>query len=222
MSSGSATDYYKFDDETILSYEIGTKNTLLNNRLILNASIFYMKLSDMQVQQPVTSSASYLANAAEATGKGFEFDLNYQVTNSLSTNFGFGYSDVTFDSYTEDILDSSGNKTGENDYSGNQNYYAPKYNYNIGVNYRANNGFYGNVNLVGYGKTYLDRANEYKRDPYSIVNAKIGYETEQVDVYLYAKNLFDKTYNSEGYFGGNYTLTSAPRQVGVQVKYRFR
>lgn len=221
MNNGSDEKYYKFDDETLISYEIGSKNSFLDDTLILNTAIYYMDINDMQVQQPVTSSSSYIANAAEATGKGFEIDANYRINNNLSALLGFGYSDVKFDKFKEDILDNVGNKIGEEDYSGNQNYYAPKYNYNLGLKYRTQSGFYSNINLIGYSKTYLDRKNKYKRDPYKIVNAKIGYEMDNLDIYIYGKNIFDEKYDQEGYFSGNYTIPSKPRHLGVQLRYRF-
>lgn len=211
VPNGSSSKYYKFDDESLISYEMGSKNILLNNKLILNAAIFYMTMKDMQVQESVNSSSSYITNAAKASGKGFEIDLDYKITEGIYADLGVGYSDVTFDEF----VDSSGS------YEGNQNPYSPKYNYNLGLSYRATNGFYSNINLNGYGKIYLDKKNKYSRNAYKIVNTKIGYETENFDIYLYGKNIFDKTYDAQGYFSGYYTLLSPPRQVGVQLKYRF-
>jgi len=68
---------------------------------------------------------------------------------------------------------------------------------------------------------YLDSSNEYKRDAYELVNAKIGYEKEDYNIYLYAKNIFDKEYDLEGLWGGSYDVYSQPREIGVQLAYRF-
>ena len=80
------------------------------------------------------------------------------------------------------------------------------------------NGLYARADLVGYGDMYFDKANEYKRDAYQIVNAKIGYETEHYDIYLYGKNIFDEEYD---YVNTTYTTYSDPGEVGLQVTYRF-
>ena len=106
-------------------------------------------------------------------------------------------------------------------YKGNKNPYAPDYTFNIGAQYRHESGFYARADLIGYGEMYFDKANEYSRDAYEIVNAKIGYETEHFDVYLYGKNLFDKEYDSDGYYGGFYTIYSDPGEVVLQAVYRF-
>jgi len=106
-------------------------------------------------------------------------------------------------------------------YEGNKNPYAPNYTFNIGAQYRHSSGFYARADLIGYGKMYFDKANEYSRDAYELVNAKIGYEMENFDVYLYGKNVFDKEYNTYGYMGGFYTVYSDPGEVDLQLVYRF-
>ncbi|WP_020588048.1 TonB-dependent receptor [Desulfobacter curvatus] len=207
-----ATDsqYYTFDEEELWSYEIGVKNTFLNNRLIVNASIYLMDISDMQVSEKVSSLQSYVTNAAEATGKGVELELMGKITAGLTITAGFGYTDIEFD----DFKDTAG------DYQGNKSTYSPEYTFNIGAQYRWENGFYARADLIGYGEMYFDKANEYKRDAYQIVNAKIGYETAQFDIYLYGKNIFDEEYDSYGYYGGYYTIYSDPGEVGFQVTFR--
>ncbi len=42
-------------------------------RLMLNASVYYMDINDMQVEKAVNQIESYMTNAAEATGKGNVF-----------------------------------------------------------------------------------------------------------------------------------------------------
>ena len=208
-----ATDpqYYSYDAETLWSYEIGLKSAFLNNRLILNGSVYYMDITDMQVTEAVTPVESYLTNAAEATAKGVELEMTARVSDGLSLMAGFGYSDIEFDSF----------KDAMGDYEGNKNPFAPDYTFNIGAQYRHDSGFYARADLIGYGKMYFDKANDYPRDAYEIVNAKSGYETEHFDIYLYAKNLFDKEYDSDGYYNGFYIIYSAPREIGLQLVYRF-
>nr|WP_319494472.1 TonB-dependent receptor [uncultured Desulfobacter sp.] len=208
-----ATDsqYYTFDEEELWSYEVGVKNTFFNNRLIVNASIYLMDISDMQVSENVSSLESYVTNAAEATGKGIELEVTAKITAGLTMTVGFGYTHIEFD----DFKDTAG------DYQGNKSTYSPEYTFNLGAQYRWKNGFYARTDLIGYGDMYFDKANKYKRDAYQIVNAKIGYEAEHFDIYLYGKNIFDKKYDSYGYYGGYYTIYSDPGSVGLQMTYRF-
>ena len=208
-----ATDpqYFSYDPEYLWSYEAGFKNTFLNNRISLNGAIFYMDISDMQVTQAISPAEGFVTNAAEATSIGGELELTAWITNGLSIMAGLGYTNSEFDKF-EDAL---GN------YEGNTVPFAPDYTFNIGAQYRHPIGFYVRADWIGYGETYFDKENNYSRDPYQLVNSKIGYETDNFDVYLYAKNLFDEEYDSIGYYDGFYTIYSDPRELGLQLVYRF-
>lgn len=199
-----------YDEETLWSYEVGSKTSFFDGRLIFSAAVYYMNIDDMQVNTAVDSVQSYRANAARATSKGAEMEIRCKVTQSLSLFASYGYNDTAFDSFSDD----------DGDYKGNTNPYAPKYNYNIGAQYRHQDGYYARVDLNGYGKMYFDKANQFSRDAYELVNAKIGYEAEHFDLYLYAKNLFDKEYDSDGYYSGYYTIYSPPREIGINLVWR--
>lgn len=213
----AAANYPKvYDEEKLWAYEIGSKNSFFNNTLILNAAIYYMKVDDMQVTTFVHESGSghsfeYKSNAAEATSKGFEFDLTYKATTALKFFAAFGYNDTEFDEY----------KDAKGDFSGNTNPLAPDYNYNIGAQYRSDSGCYARIDINGYGEMYLDRENQYKRGSFNLVNTKVGYETEVYDIYFYTSNLFDKEYDSDGIYNGAYVIYSEPKEVGVQLSFRF-
>lgn len=165
----------------------------------------------MQTNVYLSASNAIKTNAAEATSQGFEASLNFQLNNSLNLFAGFSYNDIKFDKYYDGTADLSGNRTE----------LSPKYDFNIGAVYRADNGFYASADISAYGDMYLDNENDYKRDAYELVNAKIGYETDDFDIYLYGNNIFDKEYDRDGVFRGFYNYYSEPREIGVQLAYRF-
>lgn len=208
-----ATDpqYSSYDEESLWSYETGIKYLLMDKRLMLNAALFHMDISDMQVEDNVDPLTYYITNAAEATSQGMELELTAQISKGLTLMGGFGYTDIEFD----DFSDANGN------YEGNKNPFAPDYTFNIGAQYRHTNGFFCRADLIGYGEMFLDKANQYSQDGYQIVNAKIGYEMQNFDIYLYGKNIFDKEYDSIGYYGGTYVVCSSPGEVGLQIVTRF-
>ncbi len=74
------------------------------------------------------------------------------------------------------------------------------------------------MNVTGYGKSYLDNANEYEMDAYELVNAKIGYEWEHVDFYIYGKNILDEEYYHENV---SMVSFSDSREIGARLTYRF-
>jgi len=199
-----------FDKETLWNYELGYKSTLLDNKLTLNAALYYMDISDMQIKNAATPGSEYVSNAAKAHSQGIELEADYKLNDEFSLSGAFGLNNTKYD----DFKDSNG------DYTGNTNIFSPKYNYNIGLQYRSMEGYYARADLNGYGKMYLDKENMYEKKAYSLVNVKVGYESEDYDIYLYAKNLFDKNHDTINY-SKYYTIYSDPREVGIQIAYRF-
>lgn len=203
--------YASYDEETLWSYELGVKSAFFDRRLIVNGAVYYMAINNMQVSEAVSPSETYITNAAEATATGGELEVTARIAQGLTLTAGFGYCDITFDEYHDQL----------GDYGGNHNTFAPDYTFNLGAQYRHVSGAYARVDLLGYGKIYFDKTNEYSRDPYELVNLKIGYEGEHFDVYLYGKNIFDTEYDSVGWYDGFYTVYSDPREIGLQLTYRF-
>lgn len=142
---------------------------------------------------------------------GLELELAAKLTRSLKVFISYGYNKTEFDSFS----DING------DYKDKSNPFAPEYNYNVGLEYRGHNGLYGRCDVSGYGEMYFDKANKFKKDSYELVNLKLGYESEFFDIYLYGKNIFDKEYDSEGYYSGYYTIYSPPGEIGITTSFRF-
>ena len=211
FAAPNQSQHLSFEKETVWNYEFGSKTSFFNDRLDLNFSLFYMDITDMQVETAVDNIYTWIQNAAEATSKGVELEAQFKATDEISLFTSCGYTDVTFDEFS----DTKG------DYSGKTNPYAPKYSLGIGAQYRSRAGWFARVDATGYGEMYLDKANKYKRDAFALLNAKIGYEGESFDAYITAKNIFDKVYDSVGYYEGRYTVPSPPREIALSVAYRF-
>ena len=208
----STTDpqYISFEPEELWNYEIGAKISLFDDRLFVRASLYYMEIQDMQVDQAESAMIQYITNAAEATSKGGEIELTARPVKGLSVTAGLGINDTTYDTFQDTM----------GDYSGNKAAYAPEYTVNLGISYRHRNGLFVAADMVGYGDMYIDKANENKVGAYELVNTKVGYEFDGLDVYLYADNLFDTEYNYINY-AGYYNIYSPPREIGLQLAYRF-
>lgn len=204
--------YKTYDEESLISYEIGTKNSFLSDTLKFNFNIYYMDIDNTQIEQMQQVSTLYVANAATATSKGFESEMSAILTDEISFYGTFGLNLSKFKSFAENLVD----------YKGNYLPNAPKYNYSTGFIYRNNAGFYSSIGLSGYGKTYFDKANKISQNPYELVNAKIGYERDCFDIYLYANNLFDKNHDAiNAYFNGTTSILKDGREIGIKFTYRF-
>ncbi len=203
-------DLKSYDKETLWNYEIGVKTSLFDDKLLFNMSIFYMDIEDMQVATNLTPLSAYISNAAKATSKGLELETAYQAFKYLTLFANLGYAKTQFDKFSDNL----------GDYSNNDNPFAPRYNYSLGFKYRDNRGIFGKFDINGQGSFYADKANQFESKSATIINAKIGYETDQYEIYVYGNNITDEAYNIDGYFN-YYTLLSSPREIGIQMAYRF-
>lgn len=216
--------YISYDPEYTWNYEAGCKSTWLDNRLMLNLAAFYIKWTDQHVRLTVSPTEWAFQNAAESHSQGFEAELIARPITGLEFVAGFGYTDAKFDDYRDPIYNPmTGLKIGENVYDDKRINGVPKYTCNIAAQYRHKTGLFGRVELQGIGKSYWDSANEIEEDAYELVNSRLGYETEHFDIYLYAKNIFDKEYLSAALDMGNYYGARAgdPQTFGIMLTGRF-
>jgi len=222
-----------YDREYSWNYEIGIKSSWLDRRLILNLAAFYIDWKDKQVFIHTGAATNIVKNAAEATSMGFEIEALARPVRGLEIIGSFGYLDTEFDEFTDPIYDPmTGAKTGEKSYKGKQLPLAPEYSYNLAVQYRYplfnSITLFSRLELQGVGDFYYDFDNEKKQSSYEIVNARLGYEGEYkgygLDLYLWAKNIFDKEYSTSawgssqmGWFG----RAGDPQTFGVTLTGRF-
>ncbi len=201
-----------YDQESLISYELGYKGMFFDNTIKFNTNIYYMDIDDMQVEESLMPGITYMVNAATATSKGLEIEFEALLNNEFTVFASGGLNDTSFDEF----------KDTKGEYKGNTSPFAPKYNFNVGGQYRNGAGYYARVDINGYGKTYFDKANKYSQKAYTLVNTKIGYETNSFEIYLYANNLFDKKHDAtNAYFNGNLTVYKQEREIGMQLAYRF-
>ncbi len=207
-------DRFTYDPEYIWSYEIGLKSKWLDDRLMVNISAFYNDIEDKQVIELIGAPNNRnVLNAAKARSYGVEFDMRYKPVPGLTLMASAGY----LNSKLEDW------ESGGVNFDGNTSPGAPEFSYMAGVNYRWESGFVVGANVTGVSSFYSDIKNELNNDGYALVNAQAGYEGENIDVMIWAKNIFNANYNDRSMNWGGTTLVQQgePRSFGVQAAYRF-
>ncbi|MEQ9316589.1 MAG: TonB-dependent receptor [Henriciella sp.] len=94
----------QFDPEFINSYEIGTKNTLANGALQLNATGFYYDYTGYQITQIINQSSANFNVDAEI--KGFELETIWNPASTFVINANLGLLDAQVkDTFGIDVLD---------------------------------------------------------------------------------------------------------------------
>ena len=97
-SSRNGLDFNQaFDQETVLSYELGWKSQLMDNHLRLNAAAFYMEVDDIildYLPDPVNNPQFVeVFNSGNADIYGVEVDLEAALTERFLVSFNYAYLD---------------------------------------------------------------------------------------------------------------------------------
>jgi iron complex outermembrane receptor protein len=216
----------EYEEETVSSFEIGSKNVLADGRVRLNATAFYYDYEGYQIEQLV-GFVFALTNAEAAEVLGLELESTFLVNNNFSIIANASFQQSEFTDYV--ATDSLNPQLGEQDVSGNPLPGAPDTTANISFVYELDSGF-----AFQLGASYKSEINfrEFDNDAdaqeaYTLWNANIRWESEDdtINARLYANNLTDEEY-FQAAFASSLTQNrlgswGAPRQVGVEVSYNF-
>jgi iron complex outermembrane recepter protein len=88
-----------FNSDSLWSYELGAKDTLFNRRLSFQASIYYIKWSDIQTLVSLPSCAAvFTANRGKAVSRGFDLQIEGIIAEGLKAGATVGYTDAYYPS----------------------------------------------------------------------------------------------------------------------------
>jgi outer membrane receptor protein involved in Fe transport len=230
---------FSFDEEDVLSFELGGKFTFADGAARLNISIYRNEYDDLQVSAlsgPVTFT---VGNAASAVTQGVDADLQWQATEALFIQASVSLLDAKYDDFQGAACSyfqtSNGLcPNGVQDLSGKTLPYAPNYSYNVSATYvwPLADGLEISGMLRAYGED--DKALAQDLDPldyqksYIKLDARLALakETGQWELALIGRNLTNETTvgfaNDITFFAGShYGMTEAPRSVALQGTIRF-
>ena len=220
------------DSEEVTAFELGSKSTLMDGRLQLNAALFYQDVSDKQgitYDSNLAAPVSRLISLGDADIYGVELELLAVPTDNLELSLGIGWfdgeikADPGYIVYTAagDELTLDGSELGSPDLmvNGVASYNIPL---NDGAVVTLQTDFSYHSEGVGTG------GNEYNySEAKTLVNARVFWvsASEKWEVQAYVKNVFETEYidNTYGSAGSDYVLGNMgmPRWAGVKVGMNF-
>ena len=230
-------DLLSYEPEMTDAVEIGFKGDFWDQRLRLNAAVFYQTYDDFQVAQTIHEQATTLiTNAAKVESKGVEFDFIANVSDSLTVDGSITYAHSNYDKYANAPCSHAaqeGCSSGVIDLGGKKLDNAPLWTTNLGMNYRqAIEPWNGGECFTRLDVSYrsdttlhvsLDRATD--QEAYTLINGQLGFEDMQGRwrASLWAKNLTDKKYaiSSVSNSGGLSFIQGLPRTYGITLDWFF-
>jgi iron complex outermembrane receptor protein len=210
VASDGSKYFAYFDPEHANQWEVGTKASLVKDKLSITASYYNIKVKDKVMPDPTNVQNSI--QGGEVESKGFEVSVVGSPIDGLNIIAGFSHNDSEV-------------TVGDPTYVGYRPEEAgPKNLFNFWANYKVQEGALKNVG-IGFGANSaselytLNRASigTFAIPSYTIFNAALSYNEDKYSVILKLDNIANKKY-----FSGWSTVTPQRlRTVSLSLSYRF-
>jgi len=225
IDPSNATSY---DSDSLWSYELGFKSNLADNRVTLNAAVFFIDWSDIQQLNRLACGFQFTQNAGQAESKGFEVELAAAPIDGLTLSAAVGYTNakITDDGGVPGV--AIGDKVqGVPDWTGtlSAQYMWPAFGDWEGI-IRGDGNYYGksfSANNESIG------ANARLRDSWTQLNLRAGIINEKWDLLLFVDNVTDERASladsrsiAAELPGRQRLVVSRPRTMGIEARMRFR
>jgi outer membrane receptor protein involved in Fe transport len=232
-SGTSTSGNFVYDPEFTTNYELSLlRSRWLDNRLAVNANIFYVDWKDQQVlvTDRVDNTEFRTVNAGKSQLSGFELEVFANPTASLSLFANIGFVDTEFTDFR--TKDAEGNIM-EN-FTGSEFLNAPDTSAAAGFSYHVSRklSVQADINyladsLSNFDDLVTDDNEALRNDARTITNDKITYKhNKHIEFALIGKNIFDKDYISRNRRdvsrgSDNFVNVGDPRTVWLQVQGKF-
>ncbi|MHA7231239.1 TonB-dependent siderophore receptor [Vibrio campbellii] len=209
----NSTDYTNDGEELGaergISYEVGTKWELFDERLYVTGALFDITLENiaLDVEDGVNAGGDVMykkTQDGEQVHRGAEILAQGFVTEELSLTASAMYLDA-------EITESA-------DYKGNRPADVPEFSASVWSSYKVQNNTNVNLGLIYEGERYGDAANTFKKDGYARIDMGVSYThkyDENLDIVtrFNVENLFDTDYLA----GGGSTNSKQDGASGVVI-----
>jgi iron complex outermembrane receptor protein len=208
-------DFMSFDPETVDSFELGWKASLLDNRVNISLAGFIAQYTDVQIPGSVGFDANgdginetfigITSNAGEADVNGIEFEGNALVGKDFAgdgSRFSINWSLGVLDAKYNTFIDAFGNDVADQRVFQNTPEITAHMGFNFGLPMAG-----GMTDFIGLASLRSD-ASQFEvpnpfldQDGFVLVDASVVYTVDSglFSIGVHGKNLFDKEYVVAGY-----------------------
>ena len=221
-----------FDDESVDSFEVGSKMSFLDQSLFLNLAAFHNKYEDIQLSvftQYIDGSGNPqffgdFANAGQGTVNGVELEYQWLPNANWLISGNLAWLDAKYDEFITAGVNVADSQRFTN---------APEFSGAVNVEYRTDLANGGNLSArVGYSYQSevwptTDLSPLIRQEGYGLVNAGVIWTVNDAWSFaLQGTNLADEEYRTTGYnldtaLGVTTGFYGAPRQYMLTARYDF-
>ncbi len=204
-----------YDEERAWTTELGWKKSWLDDAVRTNVALFYSYIHDYQVERSLVATDYAVLNADRAQSYGAEVEFQARLFDGFTLEGSLGVVKTEFDRFTDPLTGA--------DLSGNRAPFVPEIDASLSGTYRHSSGLFARVELFYQGQTYFDDFNngDFREPGYTLVNAALGYETDQFQLSVFGRNITDQVYYQNISPDLRAGTVGAPAVFGVRCQYSF-
>ncbi|MEM9046581.1 MAG: TonB-dependent receptor [Pseudomonadota bacterium] len=210
LNRGAVVD---FDPEFTNNFELAFRSEWMNGDLTANANMFYTRWKDQQVNVLGPSGNPFDAqteNAGRSRIFGAELDIRAFPLEDLEIFGSLGFTDTKFTDFNLDGVQLAGNEFVN----------APNVTASFGGVYWLTDTIFFGADASFTAASFSDVQNTLENDSRFLVNARLGYESDDWSVFGYVDNLTDQDYVT-GNFAGNTIRAGDPLTFGLIGQINF-
>ncbi len=228
LSPGLPQDQLLFGPESLVNFEIGGKLQTTDGRLRADVSVFYMARHNEQLitgeqldPGDPNTFIFYTGNAKSGHNYGLESTLAWSATRAWEFGGSLGLLQTRYHGFVQNGAELADRALP----------HAPSWQAAVNAAWRDPRGPYARLDITGMGAFFYDLPpNETRSHAYGLVNAKLGWQSDKYQFYVWGRNLLDKNYTVRGFYFGDeppdfpnklYTQLGEPRNWGVHATLKF-
>jgi outer membrane receptor protein involved in Fe transport len=219
---GLSTLPERFKSDHLWSFELGTKTSWFDNRLVANAALFDIEWSNIQTNVFLPCGFITVVNAGKVRSRGGEAEVSWAATRGLTLSAAAAYTNATLVDKTAQFSAQEGDRVPN----------VPKITANAAAEYRWPLGTGDRsiftraaIAYIGDSFTEFDSLVTAKQVPSSTsVDASLGVSAGKWEAAIFAKNLTNRFIVTGVDTDRNVPVTysvAPPRTLGLEVRTQF-
>lgn len=219
---GGVNDIRIVEDDSIWTYEVGSKVTVLDRTLFLEGAVYYSEWDEFQLQGISPVGFAYMINGGDAKMKGVELGITWSTPISgLSTVLSGGYVDAEFDVVNPALTASAPEFVAGERLPG-----VPEWSGSLSVSYNAPLGGSGLDLIAGGVFTFRDGQKDATgqpgifTDPSDALSLRVGVKNDRWELIAFMENVTDSTTSLTSLTTTQWA-SPIPRTVGLRLSATF-
>ncbi|MDF3820451.1 TonB-dependent receptor [Leptospira sp. 96542] len=201
-----------FKPEINDTIEAGFKSEFFKGKFGFKYTQFYTETKDFHVVRAINLSQYVNLNAEMVTIRGYELETFLKPHQDFKLGASAGYTEGIFNKFTDTVLNRN--------FDGKWVHFIPKFDIVSYLQYRNSLGIFFRGEFQAVGKMFFAADNTVYSDPYYVINAKVGYETDTLSGYVYMNNIENRYYFTSYIDGTFQAVPGAPKTFGFILTYK--